>query len=375
MTARHDGDADLLLVLNYYAPYVSGLTNVARDVAEALAEREWRVRVVTTRHDPALPPVDLLNGVEVERAPVLTRIGKGPVSPLFVRQAISATQRCAVVNLHLPMLEAGLIAGRSHAPIVTTYHCDVSLPPGRINDLQRRAIDRSSRAALERSAAMVVTSTDYAQHSRLWPQLSRGAVPIPPPCHQRVGRVNRFRDGDGFHIGFLGRIVEEKGIEYLVDAVRDIDDPQLRLLIAGEFSAVAGGSVIERVRKRIQGDSRIRLLGFLSEAELGDFYASLDAFALPSINPFEAFGIVQVEAMLGGVPVLASNLPGVRVPVLQTGFGVLAEIKDVRGIREGVVQLRDRSWDRAQGSRKAHEAFSLTAVIDAYEALLKSVVG
>ncbi len=374
MTARHHGDADLLMVLNYYAPYVSGLTNVARDIAEALVARSWRVRVVTTRHDPTLPATDVCNGVEVERAPVLATIGKGPVSPSFVRQAVAATRRCAVVNLHLPMLEAGLISRWSHASIVTTYHCDVSLPPGRLNDIQRRVIDSSSRSALNRSAAMVVTSNDYAEHSRLWPQLSRGAVAIPPPCHQREAGVARYRDGDGFHIGFLGRIVEEKGIEYLVDAVRQIDDPQLRLLIAGEFSAVAGGSVIERVRNRIQGDSRIRLLGFLSEDELGDFYASLDAFALPSVNPFEAFGIVQVEAMLCGVPVLASNLPGVRVPVLQTGFGLLAEIRDVTEIRRGLEELRDRPWDRADGISQAQAAFSLAAVIDSYEAVLKAVV-
>ncbi|MBA3339789.1 MAG: glycosyltransferase family 4 protein [Geodermatophilaceae bacterium] len=374
MRRRHDHTTDLALVLNYYAPYVSGLTNVARDIAEALVNRDWRVRVITTRHDAELPPREVLNGVEVERATVLTTIGKGPVSPQFVYRAVAATRDCRAVNLHLPMLEAGIISRWSQAPVIATYHCDVSLPPGRVNDIQRAAIDGSSRSALRRSDAMVVTSNDYAEHSRLWPQLSRGAVAIPPPCHQRPGGLPRYRDGEGFHIGFLGRIVEEKGIEFLVDAVRGIDDSGLRLLIAGEFSAVAGGSVIARVRDRIDGDSRIRLLGFLSDEELADFYAALDAFALPSINPFEAFGIVQVEAMLSGVPVLASNLPGVRVPVQQTGFGVLAEIKNVAGIRRGLLELRDRTWNAADGIAQAQSAFSVDAVIDSYEAVLESVI-
>jgi glycosyltransferase involved in cell wall biosynthesis len=273
------------------------------------------------------------------------------------------------------MLEAGVITRFSRSTVVASYHCDVSLPPGRLNDAQRLAIDTSSRSTLRRSAAVVVTSVDYAEHSRLCAQLRGHTVPIPPPCHDRGGGTARFRDGAGFHIGFLGRIVEEKGIEYLVDAVRGIDDPHLRLLIGGEFSGVAGGSVIDRVRARIDGDERIRLLGFLAEADISDFYASLDAFALPSVNPFEAFGIVQVEAMMCGVPVLASNLPGVRVPVQETGFGVIAEVRDVEGIRSGLVKLRDRSWNRAQGAERARATFSLQAVVDAYEAVFRAAIG
>ncbi|MDQ3714616.1 MAG: glycosyltransferase family 4 protein [Actinomycetota bacterium] len=374
MTGQHGKDVDLALILNYYSPYVSGLTNVARDVAEALAQRDWRVRVVTTRHDVDLPPTEVVSGVEVERTRVLTSIGKGPISPDFVRRAIAVSGRAAVANLHLPMLEAGVITRFSRAPAVASYHCDVSLSPGRLNDVQRLAIDTSSRAALGRSAAVVVTSDDYAQSSRLWPQLKGRTVAIPPPCHDRGGGVARYRDGDGFHIGFLGRIVEEKGIEVLVDAVRGIDDRGLRLLIGGDFSTVAGGSVIERVRARMRGDHRIRLLGFLSEPDIADFYASLDAFALPSVNPFEAFGIVQVEAMMRGIPVLASNLPGVRVPVQETGLGVLAEVRDVAGIRRGLLELRDRTWDRSGGAGRARTAFSLDAVVDAYEEVFRSVM-
>ncbi|MBA3295153.1 MAG: glycosyltransferase family 4 protein [Geodermatophilaceae bacterium] len=374
MTAHRDRDTDLLLILNYYSPYVSGLTNVARDVAEALAKRDWRVRVVATQHEPDLPPSEVVNGVAVERARVLTTIGKGPISPEFIRRAIAFTDRAAVVNVHLPMLEAGVITRFSRAPVVASYHCDVSLPPGWLNDVQRLAIDASSRATLHRSAAVVVTSDDYAEHSRLWPQLNGRTVAIPPPCHDRGAGMARYRDGGGFHVGFLGRIVEEKGVEFLVDAVRGIDDPQLRLLIGGEFTTVAGGSVIERIRGRIAGDQRIKLLGFLADHEIADFYASLDAFALPSVNPFEAFGIVQVEAMMRGVPVLASNLPGVRVPVQETGHGVIAEVRDVAGIRRGLLALCDRTWDRTGGARRARTAFSLDAVVDAYEEVFQSVM-
>jgi glycosyltransferase involved in cell wall biosynthesis len=364
---------DLLIALNYYAPYVSGLTNAARDVAEGLAARGKRVRVVTTQHEPDLPRHEVVNGVHVQREPVLATFGKGVISPGYVRAAIAATRHARVVNLHLPMLEAGPIARFSAAPVVLTYQCDVSLPPGRVNDVQRVVIDGSSRLAMRHAAAVGVTSDDYAEHSRLWPAMRGKTAAIPAPCHLRTGGQPTFRDGPGLHVGFLGRIVEEKGIEYLVDGFLALGDPDARLLIGGDFKRIAGGSVVERVRAKIGGDPRVKLLGFVSDEALVDLYASLDVFALPSINAFEAFGIVQVEGMMAGVPALASNLPGVRVPVQQTGFGVVVEPRDAESVRAGLEQLRDAPLDRAEGARRATELYALEVALDAYSELFDRV--
>jgi glycosyltransferase involved in cell wall biosynthesis len=360
---------DLLIALNYYTPYVSGLTNVARDVAVALAERGSRVKVVTSRHDDALPEFETIHGVDVERAPVVARLGKGVISPAFVTRAIRASRDARVTNLHLPMLEAGLIAARCASPLVVTYHCDVSLPPSRVNTVQRAGIDLSSRRALRTAQTVVVTSDDYARHSRLFPAMSGRTVAIPPPCHERPRGVPRFRDGDGLHVGFLGRIVEEKGLQYLVRGFQALGDPDARLLIGGDFSQVVGGSVVDEVRALIAGDSRVRLLGFLPTEEIADFYASLDVFALPSVNAFEAFGIVQVEAMMAGVPALASDLPGVRTPVQETGFGQIVTPRDVEGITAGLRSLGKAPLDRETGAQAARERFAARTVIDAYESL------
>jgi len=365
-------DHDLLIGLNYYAPYVSGLTNVARDVAVGLVERGHRVKVVTTRHDPALPEFETVEGVAVERAPVVARFGKGVISPTLVSRTVAASRRARLTNLHLPMLEAGLIAGRCAAPVALTYHCDVSLPPGVLNAVQRTAVDASSRRAMRAAQTVVVTSDDYAQHSRLEPSLRGRTLVIPPPCHERPAGQPRFRDGDGLHVGFLGRIVAEKGLQHLVRAFQALGDPDARLLIGGDFATVAGGSVVEEVRALVDGDPRIRLLGFLPDADIADLHASLDVFALPSVNAFEAFGIVQVEAMMAGVPALASDLPGVRTPVQETGFGRIAAPRDVAGLTAGLRELAAAGLDRAAGAERARARFAVGTVIDAYERLVEA---
>jgi glycosyltransferase involved in cell wall biosynthesis len=362
--------SDVLVALDYYAPYVSGLTNVARDVAQGLAARGWRVQVVTSRHDRELSREEVIDGVAVLRAPVLAHTGKAVVSPALLTRLVEASRTARVTHLHLPMPEAGFVAPFVRSPLVVTYHCDVSPGPGAVDRAVRAAVDTSSQAALKRADRVIVTSDDYARHSRMWPAMAGRTSVIPPPCHARPAGRPRFRDGSGLHVGFLGRIVEEKGLQYLVRGFQRLGDPDARLLIGGDFAAVAGGSVVEEIRRLVDGDPRIRLLGFLPDEEIADLYASIDVFALPSVNSFEAFGIVQVEAMMAGVPALSSDLPGVRTPVRETGFGVVVAPRDAAGIAAGLARLRDDPPDRAQGAARARGRYAFETVLDAHEQLL-----
>ncbi len=367
---------DVLVALNYYAPYVSGVTETARVVAEGLAARGMRVLVVCGHHDPTTPARDRLNGVDVIRTRVAATIGKGIVSPALVPTIARWARRSAVVHLHAPMLEAGAIAAAVHrrTPVVVTYHCDVDLPPTWFNDFQVRVLDRSHAAAVERARAVVVTSEDYASRSRLGQLLVGRSVEIPPPCLLRPSGSATYRDGHGLHVGFLGRIVEEKGLEHLVAGFRELG-PDARLLIGGEFAKVAGGSVVEKVRAAIDGDPRVRMLGFVPDDRLADFYASLDVFALTSVNSLEAFGIVQAEAMMLGIPCVASNLPGVRVPVRRTGFGEVVPPRDPAAIARALETVASSAIDRATGAASARELFLADNVVDRHAELLREVGG
>jgi len=368
-------DYDVAIVLNYYRPYVSGLTETAAVVAEGLAARGWRVAVVAARHDRELPPFEVIAGVDVHRTRVVFRYGKGVISPTFLTVARQVMRRSRVVNLHLPMLEAGLLVRlAAKTPVAVTYQCDVNLGNSIIDRPIVRVMDASTRAAMRRSGQVIVSSMDYASVSRIAGALPTVPAEVAPPSDRRTGGEPRFREDEGPHIGFLGRIVEEKGLEYLVRAFHRIQDPTARLLVGGDFEKVAGGSVIEAVRTASDGDERIRFLGFLPDDHLADFYASLDAFALPSVNSLEAFGIVQVEAMLAGVPVVASDLPGVRMPVRATGFGRLVPPRDVAALSVALAEVLaapKATW--AEPARLARDRYSTKETINGYERVLRGL--
>src|SRR3989344_1810597 len=97
--------------------------------------------------------------------------------------------------------------------------------------------------------------------------------------------------------------------------------------------------------------SDYKIYGFLDEADLGAFYQSLDVLVLPSINSTEAYGMVQMEAMLLGTPVVASNLPGGAMPIQETGMGLLVKSKDVESLANAIdkviAQRSTFNWKQA----------------------------
>jgi glycosyltransferase involved in cell wall biosynthesis len=149
------------------------------------------------------------------------------------------------------------------------------------------------------------------------------------------------RTTDEARVGFLGRFVEEKGIDVLLDAVPMVLQrlPNTRFLLAGDYSSVAGGSQYHLLQDRLKAlEDHVEVLGPLSEEGLFPFYRSLDVFVLPSVNAYESFGMVQVEAMKSGVPVIASDLRGVRIPVRKTGNGCVVPPGNPRELANAIVE-------------------------------------
>jgi len=361
---------DLTVALTYYTPYISGVTHTARSVAEGMAARGWRVAVVTSQHDRSAPRRETLNGVDVHRVPVLGRVTRAQISPAYPLEAARIARRSDLLHLNLPMAEAAMLARlAAPTPIVSMLHIDLYLPPGVLNRIAVGASDLTSRAAIRRSAAVVAYSEDQAHASKYWPVMrEREFRAIAAPCLDRRGGRPHYRRSGGLHIGFLGRIVEDKGIPYLVRAFRRIADPDARLLIGGNYATVVGGDNLADIRAEIGADSRVHVLGELRGQEIDDFYASIDVFALPSVA--ESFGIVQAEAMMCGVPSVTTNLPGGRYPVVATQFGAVVPPRDPEALHGAILELAAAPADwREAKAREARKLFAAERSLDEHEEL------
>lgn len=381
----------VLFALTYFTPNVSGLTIYAERLARAFWDRGHEVTVLTTRHGRGPAAEEATAGVRVVRVPALARIGKGVVRPGYAMALWRELRRCDAAVVHLPATpgEAVLlpVLARSivRRPCVAVVHCDVQLPPGAGNRLLSAAALASSRVATILADRVVAYTDDYAAAS---PVLRRCAakrvvipppVPFPPPDPVAVAALRRrWAPGGETLLAFASRLAAEKGVDVLLDALPEVRRSvgATRVLFAGESAEVIGErSTWRRLRPRLEaeGDDWVHL-GVLDAHALANLFAASDVTVLPSLNRTESFGLVQVESMLSGTPVVASDLPGVRVPVQTTGMGLTASPGDPAALAAALATVvRDRATylrPRAEVER----LYSSEATTTAYERLLEELV-
>lgn len=341
---RYVSKMKILVILNYYYPYVSGVSEYARLLCNELVARGNDVTVLTSQHDSKLLENETINGVKVIRAPIWFKLSKGIVSPKFVRWTVKYAKCADMLWLHLPMLESGIITSLlPKQKIVCTYHCDINLPKGMLNSFIVCVMDMCHRIALARTRYIVVNTIEYMKTSRIACKYIGKMREISPPI-KRLPKTKRIKH-DGFIIGFCGRIVGEKGLDILIKAFELLqkENENIKLVIGGDYETVAGGSIYSELIEYIERHniSNIQFIGKISEDKMAEFYSSLDVLVLPSTNSLESFGMVQVEAMTCGTPVIASDLPGVRTVVQKTGMGLICKKSDVADLKRCIGLIMD----------------------------------
>jgi Glycosyltransferase len=366
----------ILIVLTYYAPYMSGVTEYARMLAEELAQRH-EVTVLTTQHDAALPLEEVINGVRVVRAPVFARMHKGVLSWRFVTQFRGMAEQHDVVNLHMPMLESGLLSVLvPRRKLVVNYQCDMAVVGGLLDRLAVNVTRLSCWLATRRARDVGVITHDYASSSTWLSGVRYKQHEVLAPMKDMPWReTQEGRDGV-FRIGFVGRFVAEKGLPVLLEAFAQLwlrHGDGVRLLLVGDTHNIAGGSIIDTIHDRIRSfGNAIEVRGRVSEEELQNFYTELDVLVLPSVNRYEAFGMVQLEAMLSGARVIASNMPGVRTIVQNTGNGEVVPVGDALALAEAMQRLMDSrdGVTRSSVRERTLQAYPLRRFYELQEAML-----
>ena len=363
----------ILFILNYYYPNTSGLTEHVRLLAEQLAQnKKYEITILCSNH-ANLPNKEIINNVNIVRTNIWFKISKGIISPSFIFIAKKLSKQNDIVNLHLPMIESGLISTfLPKEKLLTTYHCDVDLEKKLINNLILKVMDYSNNRALKKSKKIIVTTKEYAMTSRISYKYIDKMIEIVPPIIE-TSRTKEYKENNV--IGFAGRIVEEKGIFVLLKAFKLVQKeiPDVSLKLAGEHSNVPGGSIYNDVLKFIEKENieSVKFLGNLKKEKLLDFYSSINVLALPSINSLEAFGTVQVEAMKCGVPVVSSDLPGVKTVVQKTGMGLIVKKGNKKDLAKALIKILKKPQNYIKSKNFIDSLYSLNVTVREYEKVFK----
>lgn len=374
----------ILVTLTYYSPHWTGLTAYAQRLAEGLARRGHSLTVLTSQFKPELPRNEWINGVRVIRLPTLTRMSRGVIMPGFPAAVNRLAREHDLLQVHTPMLETNLVTriGLWHdKPTVITHHGDLVMP----NTPRDQLIEKITTALMmqgEREAARItVHSCDYARHSKFLAPFSDKLhciyppVELPPP---NPAQVTAWRAELGLTgkplVGFAGRFVEEKGFDYLLQAIPYVRAkiPDVKFVYAGEIHVVYE-HFYEKCRRLVEQErASLVTLGLLRDPQqLANFYAMCDVFALPSRT--DCFPSVQIEALLSGTPLVTTDIPGAREVVHVTRMGRLVPPHNPRALAAGIVGVLQNPDAYCKSRAQIREVFNTQRTLDEYEHLFEWV--
>nr|HID12929.1 glycosyltransferase [Anaerolineae bacterium] len=365
----------VLQVYKDYYPVLGGIENHIKMLAEGLIQRGIDVQVLVTNTGPRTV-IEEIEGVPVIKAGCPLRISGAPISPSFY--AWMRRLKPDIAHLHFPNPpgELGqLLLGRSRR-FVLTYHSDI---------VRQRYLLRLYRPflwkVLAKADRIIATSPHYIRSS---PYLSRFADkcaviplgidlrPFETVDNDRVQAIRR-RYGSPLLL-FVGKLRYYKGLEYLLQAMRGIE---AQLLVVG--TGPMEGQWQALAQELSLGD-KVAFLGEVSDDDLPLYYHACDLFVLPASHRSEAFGVVQIEAMACGKPVICTELgTGTTWVNIRDETGLVVPPRDPKALAEAIIALlRDRERAEAMGRagrERVERYFSVGMMVQATEALYEELIG
>jgi glycosyltransferase involved in cell wall biosynthesis len=317
------------------------------------------------------------------------KVSKGVIMPSLPLWAWKLIRQSDVINAHVPQPDAAVITMLSQLigkPSVVTYHCDLQLPKGFIHYLANMGSHIANHISARFSSVIVTNTIDYAQNSPFLSNYLEKVHPIPPPIELapvQTRDLQNFREKQGIQpdqriIGMAARLATEKGVEYLVEAMPAVLEkfPNARVLFAGQYQDVLGEeNYASKLAPLIQdlGD-HWTFLGVLPPQEWSAFFHEAEVTVLPSINRTESFGMVQVESMTCGTPVISTDLPGVRQPISLTGMGLIVPPRNAPALAEGLIEILNQPNGYGGYHPELMSRFSPESVAAEYEELFHKLL-
>lgn len=324
----------------FYKPYSGGLESVVADIAEGVSG----INVSVLAADPNnLSKNEVINNVQVIRSKEYFNVASTSFAPRYIIDLIKSSNG-AILHVHLPNPLANLalflafLSGRDLSRIVIHWHSDI------VKQKHLLALYKPLQSwLLKKAKVVIVTSQRYLDSSEPLKPYKYKCIVVPIGIDSVQNRVNqnlvnsiRAKYQDKKIVFSLGRHIYYKGFEYLIEAAINIEETIF--LIGGKGPDT---SIYEKKIKNLGLEDKVFLIGRVEDEELASYYAAADVFAFPSIEKSEAFGVVQLEAMSVGTPIVTTDIKGSGVPWVNKHMcsGLVCKPKDSKELSSALSTL------------------------------------
>jgi len=265
-------------------------------------------------------------------------------------------ERFDILHVHWPFPHGifGYVGGRlSRSKLILNFHgAELSLigELGFVKIVLAWLIKRADR--------VIANSSFTANKVRVVYKRAVEVIPYGSPFEQKdVGRPvssGRSESEETRNVLFVGRLIERKGVEYLVKAIKLVNQSvKARLIVVGEGHQRRG--IEELVKKEGLSDA-VKLVGKVDSKQLDRYYRGCDVFVLPAIvdskGDTEGLGVVLLEALSYKKPVVATDVGGIADIIVNDETGILVPEKDPLALANAIVRvLEDGQLARRLGSK------------------------
>lgn len=340
-------------VCTFFYPFRGGVETYVYHLSRELVRIGDEVTVFCANY-PEGRRVEEVDGITVRRVPMVGRISFAPLVPTLPCYLLGGKADLFHAHSPTPMVpESAAIAAKLEGkPLVLTYHNDVTGGTP-ILDALSNAYNRFVLPFALNSADSVITTTRaYPLRSGyLRPYLEKIRV---IPSGVDAERFNRKVDGATVRsrigssgkiilfVGFLNEKHRYKGVDYLLHAFRLVlnENPKTRLVIVGRGELEAEYRLLA---KKLGISGSVVFTSYVPDGKLPAYYSACDVFVLPSISEQEGFGIVALEAMACGKPVVTTSAAGVSEFITED-CGLICKPRDVNGLAEKIAIALDKRY-------------------------------
>jgi len=371
----------ILQAAKWYCPEVGGIETVAVAITAAVKDKaDMQILVCSGKKIKERGFTD--EGVYIYRAKTPFRICSTPISFDYLSAFRRMSKDVDIIQLHapFPLSDLALFLGRRSRRIKKAlwYHSDV-IKQKKLMFFYRPLL----KWMLKKVDKIYVASRAIAEQSEYLGKHMDKVEVIPfgisTKDYDRADRypilTNALNNKSNVKILFVGRLVYYKGIDVLIEAMAKTSGAELFIIGGGELD-----DILEKRTAELGISDKIHFMGRIEKKDLLASFSDCDFFVLPSVNRAECFGLVQLEAMVYGKPVINTSLPTAVPEVSLHGeTGLTVEPSNADALAEAMNTLINdkelREKYGAQARKRCEESYSLSKMQDKLYASYLELLG
>lgn len=348
--------AKILHISKYYYPYYGGIEDVAQTIVREL--KPFHTQKIICFNDRNITETDIVEDVEVYRIATVGTFFSQPIPKGYhtALKRLIKEFKPDYIHLHMPNPVVTLFLlnmDLSGSKLYIHWHADISgqkLLYSLYKDYEKKLLLRADK--------IIATSQIYLEHSEPLRNFLYKSVIVPNTINEQkfpdkaddADKIEQIRKlyGNKKILFFVGRHVPYKGIEYLIECEKFVDDDCV-FVVAGK------GPLTKRLKTQAAHSDRIKFIGKISDEELRLYLKASYLFLFPSINRSEAFGVALAEALYCGLPAVSFDIEGSGVTWVNKNnySGVVVKNFDKQAFARTINELLKKEDLRAELSRNA----------------------